>query len=517
MEASAIQAHAGLPRTRTSLGTSLLRLRSDDQLVALFRAGHDDAFPAIYDRYKQRMFAYTRQMLSSSRPDAEDALQDIFMRAYVGLRASERELSLRPWLYRIAHNRCVDELRRPVPPPPEVLSILRAPLRDPTVEAEQREALRRLIEDVRRLPDQQRSALLMRELGGVPYADVSAAIGVSVPAVKSLLVRARIGLAQAAEARDTACVEIQEALVLAHDRGVRPSGQARRHMHDCVSCRAFRTQLRGTSRQLAALAPTLGPLGVLAKLLGFGGGATGGAAAAGSGAGAAGASGAAASGGLLAGGVGHVTALLAAAVVTAGGAVELGHTISAGISHSGHHRVVHSVVAGGAAAAPAAAETNPSGAAAANTPAATPSSTPAAAGREGASSASKVKLATAHTTTPIQSSSGGAANAGALSSGGADASGGASSAGAGPSSGSGTTGANGSSGSPGLGIGTGAPTTGTGTGTDGTTSSTSSLGSSGSTSSTGSTGSGSPSQPSRSSSGSGTPAQSTQGPIPLSL
>jgi RNA polymerase sigma factor (sigma-70 family) len=310
----------------------LLRLRSDEQLVALFRAGHEEAFRAIYDRYRQRLFAYTRQMLPGARHDAEDALQDIFVRAYVGLRVSDRELSLRAWLYRVAHNRCVDELRRPAPPAPEVLGILRSPVHDPSLEAEQRESLRRLIADVRRLPEQQRSALLMRELGGMTYSDLAAALGVSIPAVKSLLVRARVGLAQAAVARDTACCEIREELIVAHDRGVRPSGLARRHMRDCAGCRQFRAEMRGVSRQFAALAPTLGPLGVVANMLGIGGGG-GGAAVAGGAAG----SGSAVAGGFGALGVSHVATLLAAAVVTAGSAVELQHTIIAPVTHHARH------------------------------------------------------------------------------------------------------------------------------------------------------------------------------------
>jgi hypothetical protein len=81
VEASALQAPAAIPRARVSLAPPLLRLRSDEQLVALFRAGHDDAFRAIHDRYRQRLFAYTRQMLPA-RQDAEDALQDVFVRAY---------------------------------------------------------------------------------------------------------------------------------------------------------------------------------------------------------------------------------------------------------------------------------------------------------------------------------------------------------------------------------------------------------------------------------------------------
>ncbi len=292
----------------------------------------------IHDRYRQRLFAYTRQMLAQ-RQDAEDALQDIFVRAYSGLRANHRELALRAWLYRVAHNRCIDELRRPSPPPPEVMELLRAPASDPIAEADRRESLRRLIADVRRLPEQQRSALLMRELGGMSYADMASALGVTVPAVKSLLVRARLGLGQALEARDTACSEIRDELMLSHDRGLRPNATARRHMRDCAGCREFRHQIRGVSRRFAAIVPTLGPLGVLANALGVGGaggGAAGGAVAAGAG-GAAGTGSAVVGVGAMSAGATHVATLLAAAVVTAGGAAELQHTITVPAAHHHHH------------------------------------------------------------------------------------------------------------------------------------------------------------------------------------
>ncbi len=340
MEASALQAPAGISPTRVSIGAPLLRLRSDAQLVALFRAGHDEAFRIIHDRYRQRLFAYTRQMLPH-RQDAEDALQDVFVRAYSGLRASDNDLALRAWLYRVAHNRCIDELRRPVPPSPELLELVRAPEHDPIAEADRRESLRRLIADVRRLPDQQRSALLMRELGGMTYADLAEALGVSIPAVKSLLVRARVALAQALEARDTACSEIREQLSLARDRGVRPGGTAKRHMRDCAGCRKFHRELRVVGRQFAAIIPAAGPLGMLAKLLGLGGVGGGASSYAAAGGGAAAAGGAAGTGaaatGVLATSAGHVATLLAAAIVTAGGAVEIQHTIAAAPAHHRHH------------------------------------------------------------------------------------------------------------------------------------------------------------------------------------
>ena len=284
MEASALHAPS---LTRVPLGTPLLRLRSDEQLLALFRAGSEDAFGAIHDRYRQRLFAYVRQMLSKGpRQDAEDVMQDVFVRAYGALRADDREINLRAWLYRVAHNRCIDHLRRPTPPAAEIFEMSRKPLHDPIEEAQRREDLARLVEDVSRLPEQQRSALLMREIDGMSYADLASALDVTVPAVKSLLVRARVGLVEAAEARDADCCEIRDDLMASYDRGVKASGRARRHMRSCEGCREYREALRGMKRSFAALTPvSAGLFGSLAASLGIGGGgaAAGGAAAGGGG------------------------------------------------------------------------------------------------------------------------------------------------------------------------------------------------------------------------------------------
>ncbi|HEX2087749.1 MAG TPA: sigma-70 family RNA polymerase sigma factor [Solirubrobacteraceae bacterium] len=309
MEASALRAPAGLGRL--SLPSALLKLRSDEQLVALFRAGNDEAFRVIHDRYRQRLFAYVRQMLAGSRSDAEDALQDVFLRAYNALRADERPVALKAWLYRVAHNRCIDQLRRPVPAPADVFDLSRPVTPDPLAETERRDDLRRLVADVQQLPEQQRSALLMRELEGLTYADLSAALDVSVPAVKSLLVRARIGLVEAAEARDTACVEIQDDLALSFGKGVRASAKARRHMRECQGCRAYRSQLRGVRSELGALLPGgSGPFAMVAKLFGLGAGASGGGAAV-------------VGGGAAAATTAKVAALVCCAAVVGGGAVEL--------------------------------------------------------------------------------------------------------------------------------------------------------------------------------------------------
>ena len=147
-----------------------------------------------------------------------------------------------------------------------------------------------------------------------------------MPAIKSLLVRARMGLVESAEARDAACAEIRRDLSVAHGRGVRANGRARRHLRDCAGCREYRGELRRIARSFAALSPVAaaGPLGLLAKL-GLGGSGSGGALAGG---GAAAGSGAAA-GGTIAGTAGaaaltvtKVAAVVSAVVVAGGGAVK---------------------------------------------------------------------------------------------------------------------------------------------------------------------------------------------------
>jgi RNA polymerase sigma factor (sigma-70 family) len=333
--------------------------------VTLFRAGSDEAFRVLHDRYRQRLFAYVRQMLSRhSRQDAEDVLQDVFVRAYRALRSDARDINVRAWLYRVAHNRCIDHLRRPRPAASEIFEMSRTPLLDPVDEAQRREDLKRLVADVARLPEQQRSALLMREIDGMSYADLADALDVTVPAVKSLLVRARVGLVEAQESRDADCADIRRDLLASYDRGVKASGRARRHMRECDGCREYRGALKGVRRSFAALTPA-GPLALLAKLAGLGG-AGGGAAATATGGG----------GAMVAGGAATATACKVAAVVcataiTAGGAVEVRKLTRdaepgrAKLAAHGKHRAAEkavpaaATVAGAATAGPAYALTRP--------------------------------------------------------------------------------------------------------------------------------------------------------------
>ena len=292
-----------------ALPVPLLRLRSDEQLLALFRSGREEAFRAIHDRYHDRLLAYVRHMLRGNS-EAEDIVQDVFLRAYGALRTGEREIALRPWLYRVAHNRCIDYVRRAPATPLQPDELLPGGT-DPVAAAEQREDLRRLVADLHALPDAQRSALIIRELEGLSYDDLATTLGVTVPAVKSLLVRARSGLAEAAEARDTDCATIRDQLALAVDRPGRPPRMLRDHLRQCSGCRAHRQALRHGHTQLASLLPAPSGLllgGGLFTLLGTSGGA-----------------GSAAVSGSFAAGATKAIAVASASLAVAGGAAEVSH------------------------------------------------------------------------------------------------------------------------------------------------------------------------------------------------
>ncbi|HEX4735223.1 MAG TPA: sigma-70 family RNA polymerase sigma factor [Thermoleophilaceae bacterium] len=291
MEASALQHGAVVP----ALGgrSPLLRLQGDERLVALTRKGNQAAFEALVQRYESRLLAFCRHMLGS-REDAEDVLQEVFAAAYNAMLADERPINARPWLYRIARNRCLNHLRRPVPVGQDSMDIFERDGGQSTSDTvHKREEFRQIVSDVQDLPETQRTALLLREIDALSYDQIAEAMETTIPSVKSLLVRARVSLAEAAEARLLTCEEVRIELGKAAEGLERTSAPVRRHLRTCERCRTFRGELRKTTKALAMIYP-LGPLVVLKKLvfgkLIFGGGSAAGSSGGAAGAGAVGAS-----------------------------------------------------------------------------------------------------------------------------------------------------------------------------------------------------------------------------------
>ncbi len=325
MEVSALK-HSGAIGMRGP--TPLLRLQSDERLVVLVRRGNHAAFEALVGRYQARLLAFCRHMLAS-REDAEDVLQEVFAAAFNALLADERPINVRPWLYRIARNRSLNHLRRKQPIGVDSMDVHFSDGGTTTADkVHEREEFRLLIADVQELPETQKTALLLREIDALSYEQIAEAMETTIPSVKSLLVRARVSLAEAAEARLLTCSDVREELGEVAEGLRRTSAPVRRHLRGCERCQGFRTQLRTTNKALVAVFP-VAPLLIFKKALlaQFGMTASAGA---GSAAGAA-AAGVAATGGasVMTAGISTIATkaaagLAAAAIVTAG-AVEVKH------------------------------------------------------------------------------------------------------------------------------------------------------------------------------------------------
>ncbi len=347
--------------------STLLRLQGDERLVTLTRRGNQAAYEVLVQRYQARLLAFCRHMLGS-REDAEDVLQEVFANAFNAINGDDRKINVRPWLYRIARNRCLNHLRKVQPIGVDTLDDRMA---DNGISAEEtahrRQEFRELLGDVRALAETQRTALLLREIDALSYEQIAEAMDTTVPSVKSLLVRARVGLAEASEARNLTCEEVREELGEASESLKRLSPPIRRHVKDCERCAAFQTYLKANNRTLTAIMP-IGPLVIAKKLLahltaGFGasGGAAAGAVAASS-----------VTGGVLTTGVTAVASktaagLAAAAIVTAG-AVEVDSARTRYSAEDGAKSTIRAAapvqapavrVAAAAPAAPVAAATTP--------------------------------------------------------------------------------------------------------------------------------------------------------------
>ena len=175
---------------------------SDDDLVARFRAGDEAAFTEIHRRFRAVLVAFARRMLAGSGHDADDVVQDAFIRAYRGLRVTDRPMALRPWLYMIVRNRALDELRTPrrTDSYDDAIGLAAVPAADPAQRCADRDEIRRLVAEIGRLPERQRMALVLREFDGRTHAETARALRTTVPATKSLIIRARSNLGTALQA-----------------------------------------------------------------------------------------------------------------------------------------------------------------------------------------------------------------------------------------------------------------------------------------------------------------------------
>ena len=169
---------------------------------------------------------------------------------------------LRPWLFRLTRNRAIDEVRRKRWGDEGLDSdhaFTGDRREDPDTVLRRKESIRRLVEDLADLPVRQRTALLARELDDQTPEQVAAQLGVSVMAAQKLASRARENLVRTRDARDAECPDIRVALLDSHERGVRPSEHALRHVKGCDACRAYQRDIRRLTPAAARAQPGIRP------------------------------------------------------------------------------------------------------------------------------------------------------------------------------------------------------------------------------------------------------------------
>src|SRR6202012_2660818 len=204
----------------------LLRSLSDERVASMV-SGDDAAFDILFERFRSSIYRYCRS-LAGNDADAQDALQTTFTHALIALREGRRDAPVRPWMYRIAHNEVVSLLRRrhPVMELSTELTGLAGPSAYEVVE--QRAGLATLIADLRALPERQRGALVMRELGGLSHDEIAVAFGMSVGASKQTVLEARRSLQKITEGREMPCADVQR-IISDRDRRARRGRQVRAH------------------------------------------------------------------------------------------------------------------------------------------------------------------------------------------------------------------------------------------------------------------------------------------------
>ena len=233
---------------------AVLRLAPDTSLVALIRQGRPAAFEAVYDRHHRAILSFCRHMLGDPE-EAEDAVQHTFLAAYNDLISSDKPIYLRAWLFTIARNRCYSLLRaRRELPAPELRDAVTEGL---AIQVQRRQDLRDLVLDMRRLPDEQRAALVLAELDALSHQEIADVLGVPREKVKALVFQARESLLACRVARETDCAEIREQLVTERGGGLRRAN-LRRHLRMCAGCRDYRREVERRRRQLAVLIPVVG-------------------------------------------------------------------------------------------------------------------------------------------------------------------------------------------------------------------------------------------------------------------
>jgi RNA polymerase sigma factor (sigma-70 family) len=244
--------------------------RTDHELVGAVRRGEEIAFEELYVRYRVRIRAYVSRILADG-DQAEDVVQEVFISALARLRDTERPIAFKPWIYQIAKNACLDELRRArrsreIPLDHEHESVeekieFLSHTPGPELAMESKQQLDDLRGAFRGVSTLHHRILVLRELEGLSYSQIGVRLGMSRPMVESTLFRARRRLAEEYEElisgrrceRTRALIDDWRGRPLRR-LGIRERRWLMRHLSHCQHCRHHALLARAPGRELPAIA-----------------------------------------------------------------------------------------------------------------------------------------------------------------------------------------------------------------------------------------------------------------------
>lgn len=162
------------------------------------KEGREDAFRCLVVDYGDRMYNTVLSIIQDTQ-DIEDIVQEVFMAVYQNIDKFRGDAKLSTWMYRIAVTKSLEAIRKQKRNPMSALSDTMENLsangfNHPGVLVENREKAALLFQALKRLPETQKTAFVLHKTEGLSYMEIAQVMKLSLPAVESLIYRARQGL-----------------------------------------------------------------------------------------------------------------------------------------------------------------------------------------------------------------------------------------------------------------------------------------------------------------------------------
>lgn len=255
-----------LERVRPLRSLAGLDFHSDKALIKAAQNGRPEAASQLIERHYPRILSFVGY-LTNRKSQAEDLTQEVFTKALSSLQTFNGQYQFEPWLIKIARNLVIDEARKDVhraaPTDPEDLPELESVQPDSDRvwhSMSQQIAASQVKRALAKLPIRQRTALVLREIEEMSYAEIAQVLGTNVRGVEGTLRRAKArfrleaSAAEETEGREAVCKRTLRLVAL---DGETPGGEADLHLRTCQECRAKSQSIKKADSLFAAL-PALG-------------------------------------------------------------------------------------------------------------------------------------------------------------------------------------------------------------------------------------------------------------------